>query len=53
MNIQSNSRNQKVHFVRYNREFAITVSVITKFDCTRKCFLHIFVNLNTNKKANK
>ncbi len=26
--------NQKLAFVRYNREFAITVIVITEFDCT-------------------
>ncbi len=25
--------NQKLGFVRYNREFAITVIVITEFDC--------------------
>ncbi len=28
--------NQKLGFVRYNREFAITVIVITEFDCTFK-----------------
>ncbi len=26
--------NQKPDFVRYNREFAITVIVITEFDCS-------------------
>ncbi len=26
--------NQRVHFVRYNREFVITVIVITEFDCS-------------------
>jgi hypothetical protein len=26
--------NQFVHFVRYNREFVMTVIVITEFDCT-------------------
>ena len=26
--------NQYVHFARYNREFVITVIVITEFDCT-------------------
>ncbi len=25
--------NQQIDFVRYNREFVITVIVITKFDC--------------------
>ncbi len=28
--------NQKLGFVRYNREFAITVIVITEFDCIMK-----------------
>ncbi len=26
--------NQEIDFVRYNREFVITVIVITKFDCS-------------------
>ena len=28
--------NQEVDFVRYNREFVITVIVITEFDCSLK-----------------
>ncbi len=27
--------NQKIDFVRYSREFAITLIVITEFDCIR------------------
>ncbi len=33
--------NQPSYFVRYNRAFAITVIVITEFDCTRNLqYLH-------------
>ena len=31
--IKDAKSNQYVHFVRYNREFALTVIVITEFDC--------------------
>ncbi len=27
--------NQEIDFVRYNREFVITVIIITEFDCTQ------------------
>ena len=31
--------NQVVEFVRYNREFVITVIVITEFDCSNVCYI--------------
>ncbi len=34
--------NQKLGFVRYNREFAITVIVITEFDCKKNQLLSSF-----------
>ncbi len=38
--------NEKVHFVRYNREFAITVIVITEFDCNFKYTILKFALFN-------
>jgi hypothetical protein len=37
--------NQEVIFVRYNREFVITVIVITEFDCTSKNFRFTLSNI--------
>jgi len=40
--------NKKLDIVRYNREFVITVIVITEFDCT--CYLSIiFYHVNFNR----
>ncbi len=36
LTINYDNPNQKLGFVRYNREFAITVIVITEFDCRSK-----------------
>ncbi len=43
--------NQELSFVRYNREFAITVIVITEFDCMQKHSLlvrYLFILVSQN-----
>jgi hypothetical protein len=45
--------NQKVDFVRYNREFVITVIVITEFDCILKNIKSKYVTRHIRAKVRR